>query len=125
MFKTLAITMLLLGLVAQGATAHDNTLSGTRWVMGDGSGRSIAFSAGGRVSGFAGCNRFIGSYTQSGDNLRIKALGNTRMGCFKGKGADDAAFLGMLTSVRKFAITAKGLNLQSAARKAVVILRRN
>ena len=124
MFKSLAIAMLMLGLLAQASAAHDITLSGSSWTMSDGSGRSISFSAGGRVSGFAGCNRYIGSYTQSGDNLRIKALGNTRMGCFKGKGASDDEFLRLLASARKFMITSTGLSLQSAARQAITTLRR-
>jgi heat shock protein HslJ len=116
--------MFLIVAVAQGALAHDVSLAGTSWVMADGSGRSITFSSGGRVSGFAGCNRFFGTYTQSGDNLRIKALGSTRMGCFKSKGASDGAFLAMLASTRAYTLSSSGLHLLTRARKAIMSLKR-
>jgi copper homeostasis protein (lipoprotein) len=36
-----------------------------------------------RISGFAGCNRFFGSYKRDGDHLKIGPLASTRMSCGK------------------------------------------
>ena len=36
-----------------------------------------------RIAGFAGCNRFFGSYKRDGDHLKIGPLASTRMSCGK------------------------------------------
>ena len=37
----------------------------------------------GKVSGFSGCNRMIGSYTLEGETLTFNALGGTKMLCLE------------------------------------------
>jgi heat shock protein HslJ len=37
-----------------------------------------------RVSGFAGCNRYFGSYILEGRTLRFSGVGMTRMACAEG-----------------------------------------
>ena len=41
----------------------------------------VQFEAGGELGGFAGCNRFFGSYQLSGNTISIEALGVTRKAC--------------------------------------------
>jgi heat shock protein HslJ len=46
---------------------------------------TIAFdTATSKVSGFAGCNRFSGGYTSTGDSLRFGPLALTKMACEEG-----------------------------------------
>ena len=43
----------------------------------------------GRVSGFSGCNRMIGSYALDGNTLTFGALGGTKMLCFDAQELED------------------------------------
>ncbi len=63
-----------------------------------------------RVSGFAGCNRYSGSYLLSGDSLRFGAIGATKMACPDGD-ALERIVLGLLPRVTTFVLTPTGLEL--------------
>ena len=67
-------------------------LEGTEWGPENGMGQYIQFKSGGEVFGFAGCNTFIGDYTQSRDRLSVTNLSVTEMSCDGMDGA-EAAFL--------------------------------
>lgn len=41
----------------------------------------VQFEPGGELGGYAGCNRFFGSYQLDGNTIKIKPLGLTRMAC--------------------------------------------
>lgn len=56
-----------------------------------------------RVSGFAGCNRYSGGYTKSGDSLRFGAIGATKMHCPEGAELERVV-LGLLPRVTTYAI---------------------
>jgi len=43
----------------------------------------------GRVSGFSGCNRLIGSYSLEGKTLTFSQLGGTKMFCFDTQELED------------------------------------
>jgi len=43
----------------------------------------------GRVSGFSGCNRMIGSYSWEGKTLTFSQLGGTKMFCFDAQELED------------------------------------
>ncbi|NPU90809.1 MAG: META domain-containing protein [Gammaproteobacteria bacterium] len=74
----------------------------------------ISFSReGNRVSGFAGCNRFTGTFTvESGNRLKFSPLAMTRMMC-----ADDALepeFMKVLESHEHFQVEGQALVLSGA-----------
>jgi heat shock protein HslJ len=50
---------------------------------------TILFDDRGRLSGFAGCNRFSGTYDTTGERLRIGPLAMTRMACASGMDLED------------------------------------
>jgi heat shock protein HslJ len=56
-----------------GRDAVQSLLEGTRI--------TASFGPGGQVSGSAGCNRYTGAYTRTGDRLAIGPLATTRMLC--------------------------------------------
>jgi heat shock protein HslJ len=64
-------------------------LVGTEWLLEDLGGRrvlddaqsTIAFQAGGRITGNGGCNRYFGPARISGGRIEIEHLGSTRMAC--------------------------------------------
>jgi heat shock protein HslJ len=41
----------------------------------------VRFEGEGRLAGYSGCNRFMGSYTLAGDSIAIAPLAATRMMC--------------------------------------------
>jgi len=67
-------------------------LEGTEWGPENGLGQYIQFKEGGEVFGFAGCNTFLGTYSQSGDRLTLGELSITEQECDGMMGA-EAAFL--------------------------------
>ena len=52
--------------------------------------------ADGRVSGFAGCNRFFGEYSMQDGTLNFGAIGATRMACQGAGGKDERYVLDMM-----------------------------
>ena len=68
-----------------GAEWELHELDGTPAPLGAGGRRAtLVISDSARVAGFAGCNRYFGSYTVTGTALRFSAIGMTRMACQEG-----------------------------------------
>lgn len=96
-------------------------LAGTAWRPVPFSGQAgspenpvfIAFEGGDRVSGFAGCNRFTGSYQQNGGTLVIGPLATTRMACAPDVMEREQWFLKSLRQTRRIAVTAGELMLKA------------
>lgn len=67
----------------------------------------------GKVSGFAGCNNFFGSYEKNGSSLKFSALSSTRKACEKPIMDVEYQFLQKLGSTKRFVISqdAKRLSL--------------
>ena len=61
----------------------------------------VTFKSGGEIAGNGGCNHFFGSYTISGNAIRIGPLMSTRMGC-PGTLQLEGAFFGMLRAAATF-----------------------
>jgi heat shock protein HslJ len=67
-------------------------------------------SASPRAAGFAGCNRFNGSYTLAGDSLGFGPVASTKMACSEGMDVEQG-FLAVLSSVKRFQISDSTLTL--------------
>lgn len=73
------------------------------------------FDDGGRVSGSAGCNRYAGSYTVSGNSLVISSVSSTKMNCHgPGVMQQEDAFLAALQKAKGYSITGNRLTLTDA-----------
>ena len=66
---------------------------------------------GGQVSGFSGCNRYMGTFTLDRDSVVIGPLAGTMMACPEPQMAIEKAFLGALTGTLRYAISGDGLTL--------------
>jgi heat shock protein HslJ len=85
------------------AKAGTFNLAGSEWGFAGETGKAarfVQFRTGGGVGGYAGCNRFNGSYTQKNDAVRIGPLATTRMACQQGAMEREKQFLAMLSNVR-------------------------
>jgi heat shock protein HslJ len=72
--------------------------------------QSITFETG-KVSGFAGCNSFFGSYSIKNSSLSFSSLGRTRKACEKTIMDSENKFLGLLEKSQRFLISQDGLRL--------------
>ncbi|MFO7764508.1 MAG: META domain-containing protein [Wenzhouxiangellaceae bacterium] len=62
-----------------------------------------------RVAGLAGCNRFIGTFELTGENLRISPLGVTMMACAQsGVQEQGGRFLELLQKTVRFKVPGFG-----------------
>lgn len=71
------------------------------------------------VSGFSGCNRFMGSYTLNDSSLSFGALASTRMACGAAM-ETEREFLDALGKVRHWAISSQRLNLSDEQGKVLI-----
>ena len=76
--------------------------------------QTVTFDAKGKVYGDAGCNRFTGGYTITGDRIKIGPLASTMMYC-EGKMDAEAAFLKKLQASTSFHATDMALTLKGKA----------
>jgi heat shock protein HslJ len=124
---TLAI-LLMVG-AGPAAAGPEAALTGTYWraVTIDGSPVAqlpkkreahMMFSAEGkRVSGSTGCNRFTGTFTQTGDSLSFSPLAVTKMACPPALIAQERAFLAALQATTAMHLADKTLELKDASGK--------
>ena len=96
MLRLIALMMLVSGCAQPLGGPASAALTGTDWELTELQGVAPAVGAGGRratirldadasrVAGFAGCNRYFGTYTLDGATLRFGAIGMTRMACAEG-----------------------------------------
>ena len=105
------------------APAPAATLEGVTWRLAAlpgqsvpaGNGAPTARFEGGRVSGFSGCNRFLGSYTVDRDRLTIGNLAGTMMACSESAMAVEKVFLAALSGTQAANVEGNRLSLTPAA----------
>jgi putative lipoprotein len=83
----------------------------------------IDFAADGKISGFAGCNRYFGGWGYlegTTDTIRVWRTGSTRMACPEPVMALEYRFLEEITRVSTFAIEGNELRLYYNERRGVM-----
>jgi heat shock protein HslJ len=129
-FLTLLSIMVLLMVGAGSAAAGpDAALTGVYWraVAIDGKPAvplpkkreaHIKFIAeGNRMIGSTGCNRFTGTFTQSGDSLHFSPLAVTKMACPPALDTQERAFLAALQATAAMHLAGNTLELKDASGK--------
>jgi heat shock protein HslJ len=92
------------------------TLAGTSWSLVEMGGTAdfahivptIEFGTDGTVSGFAGCNRFGGSFAVDGQNLTLGPLVTTKIFCQRPASAVEGDYLKALANVATWEISGSG-----------------
>jgi heat shock protein HslJ len=126
----LTLTALLMaGTGPAAAAGPDAALTGTYWraVAIDGSpavqlpkkreAHMMFMAEGKRVSGSTGCNRFTGTFTQTGDSLTFSPLATTKMACPPAQDAQERAFLAALQATSAMHLDGNTLELKDASGK--------
>jgi heat shock protein HslJ len=118
----------LVAMAASPALAASGAPSGGR-ITGDwertsaGIAQSVTFAKDGSVSGDAGCNRIIGTYTVDGSTIDIGPLATTLMYC-EGVMEAEQAFIKALEKSTSFAVKQDRLKLYGPKGKVTVTLTR-
>lgn len=97
-------------------------VAGADWDLMELAGQAAPTGAGGRratirfeadtsrATGFAGCNRYFGSYTLAGTTLRFRPVGMTRMACAEGMQLEQQ-LSAALDATRSYTLNANQLTL--------------
>jgi len=80
----------------------------------------LVAAAAGRVSGFSGCNRLVGSYAVENDVVTFSQLAGTMMACPEPAMALESAFRAALGGPLRFSIDAGRLNLKPVSGEPLV-----
>jgi heat shock protein HslJ len=100
------------------AMAITVSLTGSNWVSPANAAQTLTFE-GSRISGTAGCNRFMGSFTQDGDNIVLGDIASTRKACAPDIMVKEQKWLTMLDKVRQVEISGDELLLKDATGKVI------
>jgi heat shock protein HslJ/uncharacterized membrane protein len=116
-----------------GAAAGASALQGNAWrlqTLPGKSGKDLAaagqpltmrFEAG-RVSGFSGCNRLVGSYTVENDTVTLSQLAGTMMACPEPAMAIEGAFRAALAGPLRYSVAGGRLTLKPASGEPLVFV---
>ena len=107
-----------------GRTPESATLAGTHWRLIELNGKpalaaaehraDLQFARGdsARVSGSSGCNRFMGSFTHTGADLRFGQMASTQMACIDERVSEqEHAFLTAMGATERYAVAGDTLTL--------------
>ena len=123
------LVALLMVCMSPAAAGPEAALMGTYWRAVEISGSPVApqpkkreahlvlTSEGKRASGSTGCNRFTGTFTQTGDSFRFSKMASTRMACPPPLDAQERAFLEALNATAAVHISGNTLELKDASGK--------
>ena len=121
MRRRLCLSLLMLGLLAVPAAAHQDALAGVDWVLAGETGQRAPFLRfqAGRVAGLGGCNRFGGTYAHKGERLSFSPLAATRMACPGEVMKAEQVVFDMLAKVKGMTLTGETLELLDGDGKAL------
>ena len=109
-------------------------VAGTEWELHELHGATAPLGAGGRratirfdadtarVAGFAGCNRYFGTYTLDSTALRFGAIGMTKMACAQGM-ALEQQLSAALEATRRYQVADSELTLFDESRPVAKFVR--
>ncbi len=120
----LSIAIIALSACSASQTGSGGDLTGKVWSLTElagsslvaGSGISAQFSSDGKVNGSAGCNRYSGSYTVSGNKITFPApLASTMIMCEQAIMDQETAYLNALGQAKTYTVKSDQLTLFDSA----------
>lgn len=97
-------------------------LEGTEWGPENGLGQYVQFKPNGELFGFAGCNSFVGQYSQRGDRLTVTDIVVTKTICDDMMGA-EAAFLDGIKGSHRLDVVGGDIRVYNADDRWILGLR--
>jgi heat shock protein HslJ len=117
---TVAALLAALGGMRTAQAAPQPSLTGQTWqltklgpVDRKKAGITVRFTAGGKVSGFSGCNNYSGAYTASGSSITVsRKLAMTQKACPGPVMVQERLYLAALTAARTYSMVGNMLKLR-------------
>jgi heat shock protein HslJ len=112
--------LMILAACTSSSSQQGGDLTGKIWALTElegkplveGTGISAQFTSDGKVSGSAGCNRYSGTYTVSGNNITFSSpMATTMMMCEQAVMDQESAYLKALAEAKTFAVNGNQLTL--------------
>ncbi len=131
-YFSLGVTLALATLAACASSeiTSSNELSDKIWILTElegnplvtGSSVSAIFTQGGKLSGSAGCNRYLGSYEVSGSRISIDStLATTMMMCESSLMSQETDYLKALQDAQSYLINGEQLSLLDENNKVIAV----
>lgn len=126
----ISILLVLFAGCAPSNPATEGTLAGQTWVLSELAGQPLVadsnitanFNADGSVSGSAGCNRYTGEFTASGDSISVSAnMAMTMMMCEQAIMDQETAYINTLGQVKTYSVADSQLTLKDASGKTILV----
>jgi heat shock protein HslJ len=126
----MCMVMLVLAACATSNGQQEVELTGKVWVLTEllgnppvaGTGISALFSTDGKVGGSAGCNRYNGAYTVSGDQITFSSpMATTMMMCEQAAMDQESAYLQVMGEAKTFTVKADQLTLSDGEGTKLVV----
>lgn len=103
------------------ALSWEQKLIGTQWLLEDLAGEGVLdrlqttlqFDDGGRISGFAGCNSYFGSYQINGNSFRVTQIGSTFKMCPSAVMNQETRFLIIIEKAQQISLENDFLFIES------------
>jgi heat shock protein HslJ len=120
----------LAGCVPWAAETASSDLTGPLWSLDTinnqplvpGSGISAQFTSDGKLSGSAGCNQYSGTYSVSGNTMKISSsLATTMMACQQNIMDQENAYLKALGEVKNYTVSGDQLTLSDANNNSLLV----
>jgi heat shock protein HslJ len=117
---SLCVLIIILAACTTSGVQQGGDLTGKIWALTElegkplvaGTGISAEFTADGRVSGSAGCNRYSGTYTVSGNSITFSSpMASTMMMCEQAVMDQESAYLKALGEAKTYAVNGDQLTL--------------
>ena len=86
-----------------------------------GVGISAQFTSDGKVSGSAGCNRYTGTYTLSGNSITFSSMATTMMMCDESVMAQESAYLSALGEAKTYTVKGDQLTLVGSDKTSLAV----
>jgi len=122
--------MILAGCASPASQPGGGDLTSKVWALTElmgkppaaGVGISAEFSSDGKVSGSAGCNRYSGTYTVSGNSITISSsIATTMMMCDESVMEQESAYLKALAEAKTYEVKGDQLTLTGADKTSLAI----
>ena len=91
----------------------------TEWILVGGRGETLRLDDG-HLSGYSGCNRYVGGYTLDGDRLTVGPIATTRMACAPEAMEAENTFLAALGAAARLVVSKDELVLADEGRRALL-----
>jgi heat shock protein HslJ len=85
---------------------------------------SVAFTPGGQINGFSGCNQYSATYTLNNQNIGISQVTGSKSGCIPNLSMQETQYQALLTRANSYEVSGNQLTIFNALGDKILIFNR-